>query len=239
MVAARLGAIVEITVSDSGRGIAPEFLPHVFERFSQEEGSTTRRHGGLGLGLAIVKHLTELHGGSVIVQSEGEGLGSTFTLRLPLAARSPGLEGAGVSPAGETLDLAASGALRGVRLVVVDDEPDTRDLLRALLERCGAVVEVAGSAAEGLTLLRRTKPDLLLSDLGMPDEDGYELIRKVRALPAAEGGRTPAVALTVCARAEDRTRVLLSGFRAHVPKPVEPAELVAVLASLLPPREEV
>ena len=239
VVAARLGAIVEITVSDSGRGIAPEFLPHVFERFSQEEGSTTRRHGGLGLGLAIVKHLTELHGGSVIVQSEGEGLGSTFTLRLPLAARSPGLEGAGVSPAGETLDLAASGALRGVRLVVVDDEPDTRDLLRALLERCGAVVEVAGSSAEGLTLLRRTKPDLLLSDLGMPGEDGYELIRKVRALPAAEGGRTPAVALTVCARAEDRTRVLLSGFRAHVPKPVEPAELVAVLASLLPPREEV
>ncbi|TAK19658.1 MAG: response regulator [Myxococcaceae bacterium] len=139
----------------------------------------------------------------------------------------------------EDLDLAASGALRGVRLVVVDDDPDARDLMRALLEPCGAVVEVAGSASEGLTLLRRVRPDVLLSDLGMPGEDGYELIRKVRALPAAEGGRTPAVALTVGARAEERTRVLLTGFRAHVPKPVEPAELVAVLASLLPPREEV
>jgi len=239
VVAERHGAIVEVTVSDSGRGIAPDHLPHVFERFGQDEGGSTRRHGRLGLGLAIVKHLTELHGGSVTVQSEGEGLGSSFTLRLPLAALSPGLPGAASSPAGETLDLAASGALRGVRLVVVDDEPDTREMLRTLLERCGAVVEVAGSSAEGLTLLRRTRPDLLLSDLGMPGEDGYELIRKVRALPATEGGRTPAVALTVRARAEDRTRVLLSGFRAHVPKPVEPAELVAVLASVLPPREEV
>jgi PAS domain S-box-containing protein len=237
VVVARPGSSVEVTVSDSGRGIAPEFLPHVFERFRQEEGSTTRRHGGLGLGLAIVKSLTELHGGTVAVESEGEGKGSTFTVRLPLAAARNTEPHRSTSA--ETLDLAASGALLGVRLVVVDDEPGTRELMRALLERCGALVDVAASAAEGLTLLRRVRPDLLLSDVGMPGEDGYEFIRKVRALPAEEGGRTPAVAVTAHGRTEDRTRALLSGFRAHVSKPIEPAELVAVLASLMPPREEV
>ncbi len=240
VVVSRPGSSVEVTVSDSGRGIAPEFLPHVFERFRQEEGSTTRRHGGLGLGLAIVKSLTELHGGTVTVESEGEGKGSAFTVRLPLAAArhtEPYLA-RGASTSAETLDLAATGALRGARLLVVDDEPGARELMRALLERCGALVEVAASAAEGLALLRQVRPDLLLSDVGMPDEDGYEFIRKVRALSAEEGGRTPAVAVTAHARSEDRTRALLSGFRAHVSKPIEPAELVAVIASLLPPREE-
>ncbi|HZH04544.1 MAG TPA: ATP-binding protein, partial [Myxococcaceae bacterium] len=226
---------VELTVADTGQGIDPTFLPHVFERFRQQEGGTTRGAGGLGLGLAIVRHLVELHGGTVAVQSEGKGQGSTFTVRLPvsvalrrdvevpLALRESARMGAFECPP----------QLDGVHVLVVDDEEDARELVRTLLEGCRARVTTAASAQEGLTLLHSERPDLLVSDVGMPGEDGYAFIGQVRALGSKQGGETPAVALTAYARAEDRTRVLLAGFSTHVPKPVEPLELLAVLASLV------
>jgi len=239
-VVSRRDSSVVIEVSDSGQGIRPEFLPHVFERFRQEEGSTTRRHGGLGLGLAIVRQLVELHGGTVAVHSEGEGHGATFSVVLPLsvaraADASPQAPGAGASAAAPGVP--CSPELAGLRVLVVDDEPDTRGFLKALLESCSAQVRTAGSVKEAFEQLGASLPDLILSDIGMPEEDGYAFIRRLRALPQEAGGGLPAVALTAYARSEDRTRALLAGFRAHVPKPVEPAELVAVLASLVGRRE--
>ena len=225
---------VEVTVTDSGQGISEAFLPHVFERFRQEDAGPRRQHGGLGLGLSIVRHLAELHGGTVSAASGGEGKGATFTLTLPLSATlrretGPHSEGQNeLTPKGYE----CPPQLAGLRVLTVDDEGDTRDLLRAILENCRAQVLTAGSAAEGLELLKRQRPDVLISDIGMPGEDGYSFIRKVRALSADEGGRTPALALTAYARTEDRTRALLAGFQNHCPKPVEPDELVAVLASL-------
>ncbi|HEU4410745.1 MAG TPA: PAS domain-containing protein [Polyangiaceae bacterium] len=225
------GAHAVLRVADTGRGIEPDFLPHVFERFRQAEGGATRRVGGLGLGLAIVRHLAEMHGGTVGAESEGEGRGATFTVRLPLV-RHALAESGRPRPPPPGLGLPCSPELAGLRVLVVDDEPDARDLVRALLEGCGARVSTAASAAEALELLRAERPDVLVSDLAMPHEDGYDLIRKVRALPPDEGGRTPALALTAYARAQDRTRVLLAGFGSHVPKPVEPLELIAVIVSL-------
>ncbi len=230
----RRDSSVEITVADTGQGISPDFLPHVFERFRQASGGTTRKYGGLGLGLSIVKHLVEAHGGTLSVASEGEGKGATFVVRLPLSlvARRE----APLPPSLHALSLAAGlhcpPELEGLLILVVDDEADTRELLKAILEGCKARVSLAATAEEGLQVLKAERPKLLISDIGMPGEDGYTFIRRVRALSAAEGGRTPAVALTAYARTEDRMRSLLAGFSNHVPKPIEPLELLAVLSAL-------
>jgi PAS domain S-box-containing protein len=231
---ARVDARLEIVVSDTGQGIKPEFLPHAFERFRQADSSTTRNHGGLGLGLAIVKQLVELHGGTVEARSSGDGQGATFAVSLPLAAVDPQVEKADRRPLtlperephpGKPL------MLTGIKVLLVDDEPDTRDLLKQILEEREAEVLTAASAQEGLDAVTRHQPHVILSDIGMPGQDGYELIRSVRALPDGLGV-VPAVALTAFARPEDRERALLSGFQAHLVKPVDSAELVAVVASL-------
>jgi PAS domain S-box-containing protein len=232
----RVNSHIEIAVSDTGAGITPEFLPHVFDRFRQADQRTTRQHGGMGLGLAIVRHLIELHGGTVRAESAGEGRGSTFTVLLPVApVYQVAVEGGRVHPAArDTLpSFEYADRLDGLKVLVVDDEPDTRELLKVGLGRCGAEVTLAGSAAEALEAMPTAAPDLLVSDIGMPGEDGYELIRRVRALPDESGGRVPAIALTAYARVEDRMQALRAGYQMHVPKPVEMAELVAVAASLV------
>jgi len=225
---------VEIAVSDSGQGIAPEFLPHVFDRFRQADSSTTRRHGGLGLGLAIVRQLVELHGGRVRAESPGANLGSTFTVTLPALADpaepppTPSARPAAVAVAGRRDGLPS---LDGVEVLVVDDEADARDLLTRILEHSGASVLLASSAAEALQILRSSRPDVLVSDIGMPDADGYELIRSVRRLGNG-GSDLPAIALTAFARAEDRVRALDAGYQMHIPKPVAPGALVTAVARL-------
>jgi PAS domain S-box-containing protein len=224
----------EITVADTGQGIPEEFLPHVFERFRQQDGGSTRRQGGLGLGLSIVRQLVELHGGTVAAYSDGPGNGASFSVKLPLAI----VKRRDSSPE-QLLDGAARldrfscpPGLRGLEVLIVDDEEDAREMLRATLEACGVCVRVASSAADCLEQLAQSCPDLLVSDIGMPGRDGYSLIEQVRTLPRQQGGELPAVALTAYARAEDRTRALLAGFNGHLPKPVDPVELLAVLASL-------
>ena len=220
----------EIVVRDTGQGIAADFLPHIFERFRQA-GTGARRHGGLGLGLSIVRHIVEMHGGTVMATSAGEGQGSVFTLRLPVVEvgedgqRMPALSR-------EEGGLDESPRLDGVRVLVVEDEADARHLLAAVLQKRGARVFMAASGAEALEMLERDRPDVLLSDIALQDQDGYDLIRKVRALSAERGGRIPAAALTGYGRLEDRMRALSAGFQLHAAKPVEPAELIAVVASL-------
>jgi PAS domain S-box-containing protein len=233
----RVNSHLEVSVADTGEGIAPEFLPYVFDRFRQADASITRRHGGLGLGLAIVKQLVELHGGSVRATSLGLGQGSTFLVMLPLAAihtDQPSEPDRRHPKASSTAAKAEAGCvtLDGVKVLVVDDEPDARALVKRLLEECQATTFTAGSAAEALELVRLERPAVLVSDIGMPVEDGYSLIRKVRALGKENGGDTPAVALTAYARSEDRVRALRHGFQMHVAKPVDAAELVTVVASL-------
>jgi PAS domain S-box-containing protein len=231
----RVNSHVEIAVSDTGQGINAAFLPHVFDRFRQADQRITRAHGGLGLGLSIVRHLVELHGGTVHADSEGEGRGSTFTVTLPVAPVYIETEaGERVHPAArETLPTYdCPERLEGLKILIVDDERDTVEMLRVGLTHCGAEVTMAGSAAEALEALSSTIPDVMISDIGMPDMDGYELMRKIRSLPAESGGRVPAVALTAYARTEDRLHALRAGYQMHVPKPVELAELVAVAASL-------
>jgi PAS domain S-box-containing protein len=230
----RVNSHVEITVTDTGQGIDSEFVPYVFERFRQADSSSTRVYSGLGLGLAIVRHLVELHGGTVLAYSEGQGKGATFTVKLPLlsilVAAAPGEH----SPCTIALSMPFNNppALKGVRVVIVDDEPDSRDLLVAALEQCEAKVFAFASASEALAAVSQLKPDVLVSDIGMPLEDGYSLIRKVRQLSAEQGGQIPAIALTAYARAEDRTRAIASGFQIHIAKPVEPTELATVVANL-------
>jgi len=231
----RVNSHIEITVSDTGRGIKPEFLPHVFERFRQEDASTTRKFGGLGLGLAIVKQLVELHGGTVRASSGGEDQGSVFVIELPLAMNGFKLQTESrsqpVSP--QAMPLASVNvSLDSVKVLVVDDEQDSRELIRRVLVETGADVMGAGSVREALDLLPTFRPDVILSDIGMPEQDGYELIRRVRNRPVNDGGAIPAAALTALARSEDRTRALLAGFQVHVPKPIEPSELIAVVQSL-------
>ena len=234
----RVDSHVEITVSDSGRGISAEFLPHVFDRFRQADGSTTRKQGGLGLGLSIVRQLVELHGGTVSVESAGEGQGATFSVQLPSMVTRRRSDAGDFerrrhpTAGGDDTTFDCPPSLVGLRVLVVDDEADTRGLLRTVLERCGSEVTLAGSAAEALVSFAQSKPDVLISDIGMPEEDGYELIGKMRALGVGQPGRIPAVALTAYARVEDRVRALNAGFQVHMPKPIEPAELVAVVASL-------
>ncbi|RKG99345.1 PAS domain S-box protein [Corallococcus carmarthensis] len=234
LLVARRDSSVELTVEDTGQGIPEAFLPHVFERFRQADSGTTRKTGGLGLGLSIVRHIVEMHGGTVSAASDGEGRGATFTVRLPLSVtqrRDPAMPPSPRPPAPGRVPTPPP-ELGGVRVLVVDDEEDARELLRTLLEDSGAHVVTAGSAEEGLQVVQAERPDVLVSDIGMPGTDGYGFIERVRALPDAQGGRTPAVAITAYARSEDRTRVLRAGFQSHVPKPVEPGELLAVLASL-------
>jgi len=233
----RVDSHVEIVVLDTGQGISADVLPFVFDRFRQADSSSTRSHGGLGLGLSIVRHLVELHGGSVEAESEGNGKGATFTVKLPLLAILSGSDYQSLEershPTATALEpFSNSPALAGLHILAVDDDEDTRALVRIVLESCGARVTLAKSAEEGLVALRNERPDVILSDLGMPEDDGYSLLAKVRALPADRGGCTPAAALTAFARGEDRMKVLNSGFQIHISKPVEPTELVAIVANL-------
>jgi PAS domain S-box-containing protein len=218
-----------IVVTDSGEGIHAEFLPYVFDRFSQANLSSGRRHGGLGLGLAIVRHLVELHGGTVRAESDGEGRGATFTVMLPLAATH---EASAAAPLLDTAYGVATPTLEGLRVMIVDDAADTRDLLTKILHRHGAEVRSCASASDALEAIGEWRPAVLVSDVAMPEEDGYSLIRRVRALDRDRGGDVPAVALTGYAQTEDRTRALAAGFQMHIPKPVDPRELVTVIASL-------
>jgi PAS domain S-box-containing protein len=227
----RIDSHVAIDVTDTGLGIAPEFLGQVFDRFRQADATTTRRYGGLGLGLSIVKHLTELHGGTVQVASQGPGRGATFTVSLPLQPVRHEAEAEAEARRNAAVDKAAIGVdLSGVKVLVVDDEEDSVGTIRRILERHGAEVRGAYSMEEGLREFPQFAPNVVLSDIGMPEHDGYELISRLRALP---GGRTvPAVALTALARSEDRTRALRAGFQLHVAKPVDFTELVAVVQNL-------
>jgi PAS domain S-box-containing protein len=232
----RVNSHIEIVITDTGQGISADFLPFVFDRFRQADQRTSRQHGGMGLGLSIVRHLVELHGGSVKAESFGEGQGSCFTVQLPVTAVYEVEKGAGrVHPAARDLlpDADCGDRLDGLKILIVDDEPDTRHMLKAGLSRCGAEVVAAGSTSEAFAALRGDLPGLVISDIGMPEEDGYELIRRLRKLPIKEGGRIPAIALTAYARVEDRMNALRAGYQMHVPKPVDLAELVAVAASLV------
>lgn len=231
----RVNSHVEIRVADTGIGIRPEFIPHLFERFRQGDASTTRNYGGLGLGLSIVKSLVELHGGAVSVASGGEGLGTTVTVSLPVSVLDS------LEEPGDRVHPAPRRAaplppivceLEGLKVLVVEDQVDSRELIERVLRDSGAQVLTAGSAREALELLDSNKPDVLVSDIGMPDVDGFELLKRVRALGADRGGRIPAIALTAFARSEDRTRALRAGFLFHIAKPVDPAELVATVASV-------
>jgi PAS domain S-box-containing protein len=231
----RVNSHLEIVVSDTGQGIASDFLPHVFDRFRQADQKTSRQHGGMGLGLAIVRHLVEMHGGTVWANSEGEGKGATFIVQLPITpVYQVDSSGGRVHPGARDLmpPDAPPDRLDGLRILAVDDEADTRELLKQGLEFCGATVKVVGSAAEAIDALMSSVPDILISDIGMPGTDGYDLIKQVRALPADRGAKVAAIALTAYTRIEDRLQALRAGYDMHVPKPVELAELCAVAASV-------
>lgn len=235
----RVNSHVEIIVSDTGKGIETDFLPFIFDRFRQADQTTTRQHGGLGLGLSIVRQLVEMHGGTVHAESVGEDKGTTFIVKLPrMIALYPATGDTGelvhISSAPEqNVEIDNTLKLSGLNILIVDDESDSRELLRVVLMQSGATVTVAASASEALKELTRNDFDVLVSDIGMPVEDGYALIEKVRRQPSNKNGRIPAIALTAYARVEDRVRALDAGFQAHIPKPVEPVELIAVITSLV------
>jgi signal transduction histidine kinase/ActR/RegA family two-component response regulator len=232
----RLNSHIEISIADTGIGISPEMLPFIFDRFSQAESATNRRYGGLGLGLAIVRHLVEGHAGSIEAHSDGEGEGAIFTIKLPLidfdsveqaerANQSLSNDGAEVPPE-------AAKKLADLQILIVDDEEDGRTLVKTVLEQCGARVTSVGSVPAAMSALQDRRFDILLSDIGMPSEDGYSLIQKVRLLPIDQNGKIPAVALTAYASVEDRRQALISGFQMHVPKPIAPVHLIEVVAGL-------
>jgi len=232
---ARVSGSVEIVVSDTGQGIDAEFLPFVFDRFRQADGSFARRHGGLGLGLAIARHLVELHGGTIKVESAGPNRGSRFIVRLPYAgSRNSSAAAAGSTPIVdfEPPSRLTAPELRGIRVLVVDDDDDSRDLVVSILEKCEAITFAASSAEQALSIIVRDYPDVLVSDIGMPGMDGYELVRAVRALPDERAQRVPAVAVTAYARQEDQRRALAEGFQLHVAKPIEPASFAQAVARL-------
>jgi CheY-like chemotaxis protein/anti-sigma regulatory factor (Ser/Thr protein kinase) len=231
----RVNSHLELSVSDTGQGIEPEALPHVFDRFWQGDTGTGRRHGGLGLGLAIVRHLVESHGGEVRAHSDGPGQGALFAVKLPLMVtvehtKDPDRRHPVAADAPPSGVLAR---LDGVRVLVVDDEPDANEMVQALLSSCGAEVRVAASTRQALDILDRWRPDVIVSDIGMPEEDGYALIHQIRERPPEAGGEIPAVALTAYARIEDRVQILTAGFQMHVTKPVDPTELATVVASIV------
>jgi CheY-like chemotaxis protein len=223
-----VGTDVELTVADTGKGIAADFLPHVFETFRQADSSSSRRHGGLGLGLAIVKHLVELHGGQIEARSEGEGRGATLRVTLPILARGPSADLAG--RAGEPARTVPR--LDGLKVLLVEDHEDTRVLVATVLEQLGATVLPAADADEGFRLVVAERPDIVVSDIEMPGESGYVLMQRVRALPSSRGGLTPGIALTAYARPEDRVRAMLAGYDVHLAKPALPQELAVFIASL-------
>jgi len=231
---ARHDSEIRVKVKDTGIGITPEFLPYIFDRFRQADGSTTRAQGGLGLGLAIVRHLVELHHGKIEVESDGKKLGSTFTVRLPIAFNAPTRSD---NDSGQLKDeellIKSSRILDGLKILVVDDDPDTRDLVTTILTRCGSEVRCSESAADALMAFQEWSPDLLVSDIGMPEEDGYGLIRKLRKLKSKRARRIPALALTAYATDEDRSLALSAGFQMHLPKPIEPENLVSSIAAAL------
>jgi signal transduction histidine kinase/ActR/RegA family two-component response regulator len=232
---ARSDAHVDIVVSDSGQGMAPDVVPHVFERFRQADSSSTRAHGGLGLGLALVKHLVELHGGSVAAQSAGPGQGATFAVRLPIrvdAKRTPAADVPRRDGEATAATVSPNGSLEDVRLLFVDDEVDTLELFTQILADTGAAIFTATSVAEAMVQFGQRRPDVLICDIEMPGEDGYSLVRRVRGLAADDGGAVPAVAVTAYGRAEDRLRLLAAGYDRYIAKPVEPSELVAVIVAL-------
>jgi CheY-like chemotaxis protein/anti-sigma regulatory factor (Ser/Thr protein kinase) len=230
-----------VIVSDTGKGISPEFLPFVFDRFRQADGSTTRQHGGLGIGLSIVRHIVELHGGTVDVKSEGEGKGTGFTVCLPLSENpSNNIEetsgynsGAKQSNPDESILFVHQSELKGKRILLVDDEEDTLEMLAAVLAQKGADVKAKTNVPEALETIKGWQPDVIISDIAMPGEDGFSFIRKLRALSPEEGGTIPAIALTAYVGIKERAQVLSSGFQLYVPKPVEPSELLAALVSLV------
>lgn len=230
----RRGSRFAVAVTDTGTGIEPAFLPHVFDRFRQADSSTTRRTGGLGLGLALVRSIVELHGGTVAVASDGPGQGATFTITLPVRAVMVPDDAMPVTPAVDGARR-VPGALQGIRTLVVDDEPDARDLLATVLTLAGSEVETAASASAALEVLGRFRPHVLVSDVGMPGENGYSLLRRLRQLTPADGGDVPAVALTAYTRTEDRREALAAGFTTHLGKPVSPDDLVQTVARLAPP----
>jgi CheY-like chemotaxis protein len=228
---ARVASDLELTVRDSGVGIKDEFLAYVFDRFRQADSSLTRGYGGLGIGLAIVKQLLTLHGGTVRVESAGEGRGASFIVSLPLMPVSDRKNKKPV--ARPPLDPGCHYVtLKGQKVLVIEDEPDARELIKEALTQCQADVITAASAMEGLEMVKNQRPDVLISDIGMPGEDGYQFIRAVRDLPAAQGGRTPAIALTAFAHSTDRTKALLAGYQRHLSKPVESQELIVTICSL-------
>src|SRR4029079_16664710 len=230
----REGDDAVVSVEDTGIGISPDFLPYVFDRFRQADGSATRRHGGLGLGMAIVRYLVELHGGTVRAESEGESRGAKFTVALPI--RIPESAADHTRPEAEEAHhvepSASPSQLEGLRILVVDDDRDSRAFLVALLEDQGAQVLSAGSSAQALDLFRHNRVDVLVSDIAMPGEDGYDLVQGIRDLPVDEGGLTPAVALTAYVRTEDQNAALAAGYHRHLKKPVDVSELIAVVAEL-------
>jgi CheY-like chemotaxis protein len=232
VVLSRIDSQLELSVTDTGAGIAADFLPLVFDRFKQADSTTTRHHGGLGLGLAIAKNLVEMHGGTIHAQSEGEGRGATFVVRIPISALHHRSRITPVIRDFGQFGLESPPEIIGLRVLVVDDEEDARDLVTTVLEHCGAIVQSAASTSQALLSIEERPPDVLISDIGMPGEDGYSLIRRVRKLALEKGGATPAASLTAYAGIEDRRRAMMAGFNMHLPKPVEAAELIAVVTNL-------
>jgi CheY-like chemotaxis protein len=226
------GHYFRLEISDSGRGISAEFLPHLFNRFSQADGSYSRRHGGLGLGLAIVRHLVELHGGTVMGNSEGEGKGSVFTVFLPQNTTDQELDSArDLAQLQNNEFVKAPMMLKGIKILLVDDEPDSLRLTRFVLERCGALIQMADNAEQGFQAMKEWRPDVLISDISMPGESGYELIRRIRYLGV--DGDIPAIALTALGGVDHKNMALDAGFQLYIPKPLEPNLLVESIVELL------